>query len=420
MGRGSIQLRHRKGCGAKGKNGRACRCGPTVYAVLGGEWSIIGYLPEGWKKSDLAQFEDQLAERRVKWLAGEPWRQSKVKRLSDWAGEWFAELHDAADAGDVSKLTYNTYEGDFRNHIEPAFGQKPLAAITPEMIRRYIRSKIAEGLSPRTANATITPLSAMLTDAIDEGLIQSNPCHQPRRARHRASRRKSLLAEVRTEKPKHLEPTEARALLEATPEPYRDLILAALSTGFRRGELAGLRWEDVRWADDRIDLRRQLQRRRDVPPKYRSYREVVMYSGLKVELAKRRQADGYVFLGPSGRPWGDSEADPVFLRDAYAKAHLSRPGVLWHSLRHTYASILAAGGIREEVVAVLMGHKRPGTTSIYTHLFEDALDGVEEALGRVLGVNHTSTASSVTTEHRENGADRAGAGSRIAAEVAAS
>ncbi len=86
----------------------------------------------------------------------------------------------------------------------------------------------------------------MLTDAREDGLIASNPCQQPRRARHGGSKRKALLAEVNTEGPKHLEPTQARALLAATPEPHRDLVLAALSIGFRRGELLGLKWEDIR------------------------------------------------------------------------------------------------------------------------------------------------------------------------------
>jgi integrase len=56
------------------------------------------------------------------------------------------------------------------------------------------------------------------------------------------------------------------------------MVLTALATGFRRGEVLGLRWEDIRLADDRIDLRHQLQRRDAVPPKYGSTRTVVLYS----------------------------------------------------------------------------------------------------------------------------------------------
>jgi hypothetical protein len=54
-------------------------------------------------------------------------------------------------------------------------------------------------------------------------------------------------------------------------------------------------------------------------------------------------------------------------------------------------SVLAAGGVRQDVVEQLTGHKRKGTISIYTHLFRDAYDGVEEALDAVFGV-HTDRA----------------------------
>jgi site-specific recombinase XerC len=52
---------------------------------------------------------------------------------------------------------------------------------------------------------------------------------------------------------------------------------------------------------------------------------------------------------------------------------------------HTYASVLADAGIRRDVIERLMGHAGKGTTSIYTHLFRDAFDGVEEALDTAFG-----------------------------------
>lgn len=176
-------------------------------------------------------------------------------------------------------------------------------------------------------------------------------------------------------------------------------MLAALTTGFRRGELLGLRWEDIRWADKRIELRGQLQNREYVGCENDSAREVVLYSGLSLQLGRRRQAEGYVFLDEQGRPWTNEGPARAFLADAYGSAGLRRPGQMWHVLRHTYASVLAAGGVRREVVEQLMGHARRGTTSIYTHLFKNAFDGVEEALDEVFGVNESSTTIRVTTEH---------------------
>jgi integrase len=390
MGRGSIQLQHVGACAAKGKDSRTCRCAPRVYAVHGGQWERIGELPEHWRKSDLVKFENRLAHMREAVEAGGRFRQPKQVRLSEYAEQWFEELHTTAEAGRVSKLTYNTYEGIWTNHLEAAFGAKIVGAIDQAAIRRYVESKLAAGLAPGTVNTTLTPLSAMLTDAVAAGLIATNPARQPRRARHGGSRRRALYAEAERKPPKYLEPMEAMALLEATPATYRSMVLTPLTTGFRRGEVLGLRWEDIDWGRRRINLRGQLQRREYVGCKCGSEREVVLYSGLALELGKRRRASGYVFRGPDGRPWSDSGPNEVFLRDAYERAKLRRRGVLWHALRHTYASVLAGAGIRRDVVEQLMGHTGKGTTSIYTHLFRDAFDGVEEALAAVFGLNETS------------------------------
>ena len=48
-----------------------------------------------------------------------------------------------AEAGRISKLTYNTYEGSWANHLAPAFGGMPLAAIDAGAIRRYVNAKLA-------------------------------------------------------------------------------------------------------------------------------------------------------------------------------------------------------------------------------------------------------------------------------------
>ena len=407
MARGSIQPRHQKGCSARGKDNRACRCAPTVYAVLNGQWAKIGYLPLGWRKADLVPFEAQLAEMRTIRETGGNFAPRRAIRTDEYGDAWLDELHAAAEAGRVSKLTYNTYEGSWTNHLRPFFGAMPLAAIDPATVRRYASEKQSSGLAPISVNHTLTPLSAMLTDAVGDGLISSNPVRQPRRARHGASTRNAAYLEAQRADPKFLEPDEARALLAVTPPAYADMVLAALTTGFRRGELLGLRWENIKWADRRVELRGQLQNREYVRCKCGSEREVVLYSRLAVALGRRRQAEGYVFPDPQGRPWTNEGPARVFLSAAYEEAGLRRPGQMWHVLRHTFASVLAAGGIRRDVVEQLMGHAGKGTTSIYTHLFRDAFDGVEEALDAVVGVgvNEPSMDFTVTTDHnRESSA----------------
>jgi integrase len=66
-----------------------------------------------------------------------------------------------------------------------------------------------------------------------------------------------------------LTPPEIRRLLDAVDEPVRTLILCAVLTGMRRGELLGLRWEDVDLEGHRIFVRRALWRAKFVTPKSR-------------------------------------------------------------------------------------------------------------------------------------------------------
>ena len=187
------------------------------------------------------------------------------------------------------------------------------------------------------------------------------------------------------------------------------MILLALTTGFRRNEILGLQWEWIDFGAMRIDLGGQLYwrrvegTRRDREPiiarcKYDSEREVPLYSYLGTVLGRRRQATGYVFLDPErGGPWRDSRPADVFLRPAYEASGLRRHGQMWHTLRHTYASVLAAGGVKRHEVEQLMGHRTVGTTGLYTHLFREAYADVERALDAVYGPGGDASESLTVT-----------------------
>lgn len=297
----------------------------------------------------------------------------------------------------MSPLTFNSYEGAWRLHIEPAFGRLPLAAIDQAAIARYMRDRMHRGLQEVSVKRTLALLCGMLTDAMAEGYIDSTPLRTPKRARHRGGGRHDAIdLQPKRKPPRFLEPNEAHALLAAIPPQYVDMVLCALTTGFRRNELLALQWEWIDFGARRIDLRGQIfwrlsghgrQREPTVRPcKYDSEREVPLWSGLAELLARRRQATGWVFRDPStGQPWRETRPATVFLEAAYERAELRREGVMWHVLRHTYASVLAAGGVRRHEVEQLMGHAGQGTTSIYTHIFRDSYETVHTALDAVYG-----------------------------------
>lgn len=160
---------------------------------------------------------------RVNQETGGRFKPRKAVRVDQYGTAWLDDLYLSAQAGRISRLTYNTYEGSWSNHLRPFFGGMLLASIDAAAIRRYSAEKQVAGLAPITVNHTLTPLSAMLTDAVASGLIASNPVRQPRRARHGASARKVTYLDARRAEPKFLEPSEALALLAAAPPLQRDM-----------------------------------------------------------------------------------------------------------------------------------------------------------------------------------------------------
>ena len=399
--RGSLRIRHVKDCPAtavgRARDARACRCSPSVQARVAGVSRSLGQLPRGWRTDDLIPFERELSDLRGLVLEGRAPRRSKIVTLAEWAEPWFERIAAQVEAGRMSPLTYNQYEGAWRLYLGPALGRLPLPAIDHETIVRFMREHHARGLSESRVQSILIPLSGMLTDAMTEDLIPKNPLRTPRRARHRGGSRHDFIDLQPTRRPPRLlEPHQARSLLAAIPERYVDLALAGLTTGFRRNELLGLRWEWIDWKARRIDLRGQLWWRktgngREREPihrgcKYDSEREVPLWSGLADLLARRQASEGWVFTNPeTGMVWREESASDRVLMPAMKASELYRPGHLWHVLRHTYASVLAAGGVRRHELEQLMGHVTPGTTGIYTHLFRESYERVHDALDRVYG-----------------------------------
>jgi integrase len=418
--RGSLRLRHSRGCPAnadgKHRDSRACRCSPAVevrFSSLGIDRKV-GYLTRGWRAEDLAEFERERLDMRQQILAGQPVRPKRVLTLNDYAVGWFEQLHAAVTLGQLSPLTYNQYEGDWRRWLGPRFGKLPLGAIDVAAANAYIADRLEGGAAESTAKNSLTCLSGMLTDAAAEGLIAANPLRSPRRGRH-GSRRIGVDLKVHRKPPKHLELDEALALLAVTPDEYVAMPLAAMTHGLRRNELLGVHFEWIDWGSRTLDLRGQLQWVRGRPRtgweirdcKFKSNRLLPLYSGFAALVGRRRQAEGLVFtpLGGDGRPWGETKPAQVFLTDAYEAAGLRRPGVLWHSLRHTYASLLGAGGIKQHEIELLMGHKVAGTTGLYLHVMRETFDNVETILDQAFGAALRARFDSESQPSRDGSAD---------------
>src|SRR5438876_2646903 len=199
-------------------------------------------------------------------------------------------------------------------------------------LREVDREQVPVVIRGHGPNAMVV-LKEMFKHAVQWGYLDANPAQYAERPR------------AEDQEMQILTPPEIRRLLDAADEPVRTLLLCAVLTGMRRGELLGLRWEDIDLEGHRLFVRRALWRGKFVTPKSRrSRRTIDLAPTLRAALAKvpsRFQA-GLVFCSPDGEPINpDTFAQQDWTR-ALRRAELRR--IRFHDLRHTYASLLIAQG----------------------------------------------------------------------------
>ena len=245
-----------------------------------------------------------------------------------------------------------------RDHLLPAFGALRLDEITVERIERFQAKEQASGSSPKTINNRLTVLRRMLSTAKRWGRIATVP-------------RVDWLR-VPAGRVDFLTFDEAARLVEAADPAWCAMMLVALRTGLRRGELLALRWEDVDLPAGRLTVRRTAWESTEGPPKGNRTREVPLSPEARTALEGLDRRQGYVFGDGERLTVGESKWP---LWRACDRAGLARRG--WHVLRHTFASHLVMRGVPIRAVQELLGHQDIRQTMIYAHLapavFTDAV-----------------------------------------------
>jgi integrase len=161
-------------------------------------------------------------------------------------------------------------------------------------------------------------------------------------------------------------------LLRHSQGVIHDMVLTALRTGMRQGELKGLQWESVDWFNGSIAVRHSRSDYTNALGSTKSNRErhIPLDIDLNELLSARKRDKGYVFVDDKGRPF-DHQRLSRALTVVCQRAGLRK--VRWHMLRHTFASNLAMNGTPLNVVQALLGHSSVLTTMRYAHVAPSAL-----------------------------------------------
>jgi integrase len=303
-----------------------------------------------------------------------------VPTLTQYVATWLDGLE-----GLVLLATVEAYAGRLERHVLPQLGERRIDEIEVDQILAVISDLRKRGYSGTTIATTLTPLSRLFAHAVRRGLIEVNPVSKlDRSERPRVSRHERPV----------LNPEEIGRLLEAAQPHFRTLIATAILSGLRQGELLGLHWRDVDFDHELIHVRTALDRkRRDVPPKTeRAVRDVILMPALAQALRRHKREsafnrpDDYVFTTRNGTPEHAAHIGLRALKPALEGARL-RP-VRWHDLRHTFASLLIAGGANITFVSRQLGHSSSQITlGVYAHLLnrEEQARRTREVLQEMLG-----------------------------------
>ncbi len=253
--------------------------------------------------------------------------------------------------------TVQVYGYVLTRHLLPAFGNRAVADIREAHVRRWRGELLGSGASPATVAKAYRLLKAIMSTAVDDGIVQRNPCRVRGGGQDQSPERPVLSI------------GEVVALVEAMAERYRALVLLAAYGSLRWGELAALRRCDVDMKHGTIRVERSLTELAGGgylfgPPKSAAGRRMVVVPAvIKPALAHHIATftaslpDSLVFTSPTGALLRDGNFRRRVWRPALAKAGL--PGIHFHDLRHTGNTLTATAGASLRELMDRMGHSSP-------------------------------------------------------------
>jgi len=226
------------------------------------------------------------------------------------------------------------------------FTGKYLYEITSEDAERFKSERIKE-VSASRVNRNLTTLKAMFNKAVEWGKLEKNPIAKVKKFREDNRRLR------------YLEKEEITRLLSNCSSRLKPIVVVALCTGMRLGEILGLKWHDIDFQRGIIHL---------LNTKNGEKREIPMNNMVKINLMKvvKHPDSPYVFNYNNGKQIRD-------VRTSFFTT-LKKSGIInfrFHDLRHTFASQLVMSGVDLNTVRELLGHKSLEMTIRYSHLSQD-------------------------------------------------
>ena len=256
--------------------------------------------------------------------------------LSEWLDQWLVSKEGLVRPG-----TLNGYRGYIENHIRPCLGEKRISQIKAADIQRFY-DMLSRKLASGTVRRIHTTLHGILKAAAQARLIPRNPVEEVTPPKFGYQEKKVLTAE------------QVDRLMEAIQKDalWHDLFYTELTTGLRRGELCGLRWEDFDAASGSLKVCRTVRREKGKglttgdTKTYAGTRTITLPPSLAALLKERKRAAKTAWIFPDLlRPERPTAPDAAYRRMKLLLEQAGLPDIRFHDLRHTFATHALTSGV---------------------------------------------------------------------------
>lgn len=239
-------------------------------------------------------------------------------------------------------------------YLIPFFGKLKLKEITSYEIEKFKAERQKQGLSCKYINNLLCVLSKSLKTAEEWELLEKPP-----KIKH---------LKVPPQKFDYLSIEESEILLSQANGLLKDMILFALHTGLRFGEIIALAWNDINFKENVLTVSKSVSRGYLGSTKSNKIRHVPLSNNLikMLEIRKLNKNQNELVFPNSVGKYLIQERCRNWLHQICQKAGLRKIG--WHTFRHTFASRLAENGISMRTIQELLGHADTNTTMRYAHL----------------------------------------------------
>lgn len=276
-----------------------------------------------------------------------------------------------------SSVRYYGYQLD--KLILPVLGSLPLCDLSRVQIEGLLsRLRQKKERAAATLRGVRATLSTVLQAAVERDYLEKNPAHGIRIRQTEAKLERRFYS-----------PVQVRQLVAELSEPCRTIVLLAVLSGLRIGEILALRWKRVNLLRGTVEVAETFSEGQFGSPKTRSSCRVIPMSST-LHSALEAHSSGAIFRAPDELLFCTPKGTPLSPKNLYNRVlapacdRIGQPRVSWHSFRHTHATLLAEVGGSLKTAQAILGHSDLETTlNTYMHAIPDSQ---RHAVERVAGV----------------------------------